>query len=106
MSSKAFGVLSDWGFSENARCDGEDFNHVVGPDQHRGCGVARLGGVVTCKPRDLVRLLCPQGRVGVVLPVNWISLQRRWVSAYGVGSGMIGTDPRIRLGRGGPEEDR
>src|SRR5882724_4976451 len=99
MSSKTFGVLSD--FSENAGCDGEDFNHVVGPNQHRGCGVARLGGVVTCEPCDLMRLLCPQGRVGVVLPVNWISLQRRWVLAYGVRSGMIRTDPRVRLGRGG-----
>src|SRR5882724_5796136 len=106
MSSKAFGVLSDCGFSENSGCYGEDFNHVVGPDKHRGCGVARLGGVVTCEPRDLVRLLCPQGRVGVVRPVNWISLQRRWVSAYGVGLGVIGTNPRVRLGRGGPEEDR
>src|SRR5882724_7636710 len=104
MSSKTFGVLSD--FSENAGWDGEDFNHVVGLDQHQGCGVARLGGVVTCEPCDLMRLLCPQGRVGFVRPVNWISLQRSWVSAYGVGLGMIGTDPRVRLGWGGPEEDR
>src|SRR5882724_8481818 len=106
MSSKAFGVRSDWGFSGNAGCDWKDLKHVVRTDQHWCRGVARLGGVVMCEPRDLKRLLCPQGRVGVVRPVNWVSFQRRWVPAYGVGSGMIGTDPRDRIGQGGPKGDR
>ena len=106
MSSKAFGVCSDWGFSGNAGCDWKDLKHVVGTDQHRCRGVARLGGAVTCKPHDLEGLLCPQGHVGVVRPVNWVSFQRRWVPAYGVGPGMIGTYLKDRIGRGGPERDR
>src|SRR5882724_11392340 len=106
MSSKAFGVRSDWGLSGNAGCNWKDLKHVVGTDQHRRRGVARLGGVVTCEPHDLERLLCPQGCVGVVQPVNWVSFQRRWVPAYGVGLGMIGTDPRDQIGWGGPEGDQ
>src|SRR5882724_7469197 len=106
MSSKAFGVHSDWGLSGNAGCDWKDLRHVVGTDQHQCRGVARLGGAVTCEPQGLEGLLCPQGHVGVVRPVTWVSFPRRWVPAYGIRSGMIRTNPRDRIGRGGPEGDR
>jgi len=38
MSSKVFGVRSDWGLSGNAGCNWKDLRHVVGTDQHRVAG--------------------------------------------------------------------
>jgi len=65
MSSKPFGVHSDWGLSGNAGCNWKDLRHVVGTDQHRHRGVARLGGAVTCEPCGLEGFCVPRAMWGL-----------------------------------------